>query len=490
MAKNRNLKIRPAKSFEQSDAVILLVDSNFVIRYANPHCCQWVELGEEELLGLTCVYSSAELDNPLKNRVAGLCPPPEFFDGAIRQQFIFRRDNDGKKIWRLASITPLSIGDEKVALIVAPGPDSKNGTLPGGDPDALGTRDALAMLRSRAQKIYSTDSLTGKSSFAAKTRRQVLAAIDNGAQTLIHGPQGTGREFIARTIFLERAKKKKSDDNLFPVHCSIADGQQIQQSLKSWFENQRQQQNNDCLLLLDADQLDESAQNELLGFFNIPGIQFRTLATSTRSLIEMASAGDYSIDLANFLTTQTIETTALKERLIDLPLLVQAMLEHENESSEKQISTASPAALELLAEYNWPRNLDQLRETIKAAFEAATTSTITPDDLPERFHHAIKSIRVGKHEVTKIKLDDFLAEVESELIKRAMRQTKNTKSKAATLLGISRPRLLRRLEALGMSEEAPVFEELATVDSSAFEEEPDQTEPDGNDSPDNSDDRE
>lgn len=488
MAKNRSLKIRSAKLIEQSDSVILLVDSNFVIRMVNAECCQWINLPEDELIGLSCVYTSAELDNPLKNRVSGLCPSPEVFDGNITQQIIFRRDASGEKAWRSASTTPLNVHGETMALIVAPAPDSPSNTLPGDQVlDEFALRDALALMRTRDQRMYRLDDLVGKSSFANHTRQQVLAAIENQAQTLIHGPEGTGREFFARTIFHERSKKGDAGESLFPVHCEVADGQQIQRTIKHWIEDQHQQRTIDCLLLLEADKLDTSAQNELLGFINMPGMQIRTLATSKQSLTRMAEAGEFSIDLANFLSVQTIQTFPLSRRLGDLPLLVQAIIENENASSEKQISSASPAALELLAEYDWPRNIDQLREIIQSAVENSAGSTITPSDLPERIHHAVKAIRVGKHEVTKIKLDEFLEEVEAKLIKRAMRQAKNTKSKAAAMLGISRPRLLRRLETLGVGEDAPVFEELEIVDSSAFEEEPvDSQAADNVDSTDNS----
>ena len=472
MAKNRSLKIRPAKLFEQSESIFLLVDSNFVIRMANDACCRWINLTEEELIGLSCVYTSAELDNPLKNRVAGLCPSPEVFDGNITQQMIFRRDANGKKVWRSASTTPLNVQGETMALIVAPAPDSPSENQPDHQRlDSLELRDALAMMRTQDGRTYRLNALIGKSSFATRTRQQVSAAIENQAQTLIHGPEGSGREFLARTIFHERTKNGDAGEKLFPVHCEVADGQQMQRTIKHWIEDGRQQQTKDCLLLLEADQLDATAQNELLGFINMPGIQIHTLTTCKQSLLKLAEAGKFSTPLANALCIQTIKTSPISERLEDLPLIVQAIIENENANSEKQISSASPAALELLSEHNWPRNIDQLQEIIQSAFANCATATITPNDLPERFHHAIKSIRVGKHEVTTIKLDEFLEEVEAKLIMRAMRQAGNTKSKAATMLGISRPRLLRRLEALGVGENAPVFEELETVDSSAFKEE-------------------
>ena len=468
MAKKRNPKIRLSKALEQAKAAVLLVDAEFVIRFANDACCEWVDISPEEIVGLSCVYSSAELDNPLKNRVAGLCPPPTAFEGNACNQIVYRTLPNGERTWRHATFSPLNIEGQPMVMVTASTPDmDTDRQLSRTKVDRLEIKEALSLLRSRDQRIHSIDAFVGKSSFAARTRRQIIAAIENRAETLIIGHEGTGREFCARTIFQQRSKSSGKDENLFPIHCAIADGELIQQTIKQWIEDQ-QHSTQDCLLLLEADQMDTASQNELLGFVNMPGIRIQTLATSQQSLIEMAKDGKYSADLANYLSTQTIETVPLAKRREDIPLLVQAFIERANVTADKQIASASPATSELLAEYNWPRNMDQLNDTIQHAIANSKTSKITPSDLPEAIHHAIAAARVGKHEENKIKLDEFLEEVERKLIVRALRQTKNTKSKAAVLLGISRPRLLRRLEALKIN---VATKDSNIVDSTAFKEE-------------------
>lgn len=474
MAKKRNPKIRLSKALEQAKAAVLLIDAEFVIRFANEACCQWVDISPEEIVGLSCVYSSAELDNPLKNRVAGLCPPPTAIEGQVCNQIVYRTLPSGDKTWRYATFSPLNIDGQPMVMVTASTPDlDTDDQLSRIEVDRLQIKETLSLLRSRDQRINSIDAFVGNSSFAVRTRRQIIAAIENRAETLIVGDQGTGREFCARTIFQQRCRATGKDENLLPIHCAIADGKLIQQTIKQWIEDQ-QRSTQDCLLLLEADQLDIASQNELLGFANMPGIRIQTLATSQQSLIQLAKEGRYSADLANYLSTQTIETVPLAKRRADIPLLVQAFIEKSNVTADKQISSASPATSELLAEYNWPRNMDQLNETIQHAIANTKTSKITPGDLPESIHHAIAAARVGKHEENKIKLDEFLEEVERKLIERAMRQTKNTKSKAAVLLGISRPRLLRRLEHLGIN---VASQDSNIVDSTAFKEEEDSSTP-------------
>jgi len=74
---------------------------------------------------------------------------------------------------------------------------------------------------------------------------------------------------------------------------------------------------------------------------------------------------------------------------------------------------------------------------------------ITVADLPPRIHHAAASLKVRKSDES-IVLDKFLAQVERELIRRATAQAKGNKAKAARLLGMSRPRLYRRMIQLGL----------------------------------------
>jgi len=87
---------------------------------------------------------------------------------------------------------------------------------------------------------------------------------------------------------------------------------------------------------------------------------------------------------------------------------------------------------------------------VAAAHQLAELPHITPGDLPAKLHVALEAAaRPRKREET-IVLEDFLARIEEELIRRAMAKAKGNKTKAARLLGMTRPRLYRRLVQLGL----------------------------------------
>ena len=226
------------------------------------------------------------------------------------------------------------------------------------------------------------------------------------------------------------------------------------------------------LLLLDIDRLAPAAQSELLGFLQLPEFPLRTIGTSTLSQDELITSSHFSTELANHLGVMVINMVPLTERTEDIPLLSQALLERDNNHRKKQLSGFADETLQLFLEFNWPENIDQLNRTIQLAGLNADSTLIQSKDLPDEFQQSLKAMRIGTSKETKINLDEFLRGVEEELIARAMRESKGNKAKAASLLGISRPKLLRRLQNFASPLQRADQQASPTdeIDSSAFEE--------------------
>ena len=91
---------------------------------------------------------------------------------------------------------------------------------------------------------------------------------------------------------------------------------------------------------------------------------------------------------------------------------------------------------------SWP-------ELSRAQRAAASGPLVQPTDLPDRLHLALHAAAHAPREDEAIHLDEFLAEIEKELLERALAKARGNKSRAAELLGINRGRLLRRLAQLG-----------------------------------------
>jgi DNA-binding NtrC family response regulator len=106
----------------------------------------------------------------------------------------------------------------------------------------------------------------------------------------------------------------------------------------------------------------------------------------------------------------------------------------------------SDEAIDQLAAYPWPENVDELAELVHEAWDAAAGPLILPGDLPEKIRFAAGAQAYPARVEETIVLDQFLADIERELLVRAIRQAKGNRAQAARLLGLSRARLLRRLD--------------------------------------------
>jgi len=153
--------------------------------------------------------------------------------------------------------------------------------------------------------------------------------------------------------------------------------------------------------------------------------------------------------------TLTLELPPLRQRLEDLPHLVGRMLHEVNLEEGPKVEGLTEAALEAFRAYAWPGNLAELRRVLASARARATRPLLDVADLP----HALRLARQIEQDPARasgnsLALEEVLQEVERRLIRLALARTRGNRSRAAELLRIHRPRLLRRMEALGLEGQA------------------------------------
>jgi transcriptional regulator with PAS, ATPase and Fis domain len=148
-----------------------------------------------------------------------------------------------------------------------------------------------------------------------------------------------------------------------------------------------------------------------------------------------------------------ISLPPLRKRPEDFPLLAQAVLERLNVGAEIQLEGFSPEVWKEFREYNWPGNLDELSTVIEEARAACRGVLIGREDLPFRFRMGRDGQSVGpRHEPQARPLEPYLEQIERELIEQTLEQTRYNKKKTADLLGLTRAKLYRRMEALGIAD--------------------------------------
>jgi DNA-binding NtrC family response regulator len=239
---------------------------------------------------------------------------------------------------------------------------------------------------------------------------------------------------------------------LVPVSCSVLPPDQLRSTIWGYSERGKTTGSTglSTLLLLDVDQLALEVQSEIVRWLDGNPQNLRVMSTARESLEGLARRGGFRADLAMRLSTLVIELPPLADRRDDIPLLAQMFLEDLNAQGGKQLSGFKAEALDRLSLYDWPGQVDELAATVRQAFSQAEGFEITPSDLPKQLRLAAEAARHPRPVVETIDLEKFLTRVEAELIERALRQSKGNKSQAARLLGITRPRLYRRMVQLGL----------------------------------------
>lgn len=461
-----------SKLLDAAPQPVYVLDGEHRFVYGNAAFSAWAGRSAEELAGLKCLFSaSGELTGGTE-LAAAIAPPPEAFSQAMTGT-VAALGEEGKLAARPARFVPLPGGDdEAVGLLVIVEPTSMVKVQDeSAEASPADLHQQLQELRGELGRRFHIGQLIGQSPPMRRVREQVRVASQVGGRVLVLGPEGSGRELVARIIHYGPRGGGAAVGPLVPVDAALMDAELMQSTLTAFLKRQSEWRGErpPAILLKYADRLPADAQQELAGFLRLPGVELPLIATATRSLARLAKRGKFRPDLAYRLSPLTIQLPPLSEREGDLPLLAHFFLEEFNTRGAKQLAGFAPEAADMLFAYSWPGNVDELAEIIRQACEHAAGPLVQVVDLPQQLHHAAEKESRPAAEPERIELDSYLATIETELLRRAMEQSRGNKTKAAELLGIHRARLIRRLVQLGLTpaastEEPVVFEPLEESD--------------------------
>jgi DNA-binding NtrC family response regulator len=179
--------------------------------------------------------------------------------------------------------------------------------------------------------------------------------------------------------------------------------------------------------------------------------QIRLIAATAEDPDAARRAERLRADLYYALTTLVIRLRPLRERLDELPCLAQHFLERANQRGGRQRGGVTAEALRVLLAYDWPGNLRELSRVVDDAHGRGAGDAIGADDLPAAIRGEYASAYTPPPAPPPVTpLDELLTQVERRLIEAALQRARHNKSRAAELLGISRPRLYRRIRELNL----------------------------------------
>ncbi|MCP3727955.1 sigma-54 dependent transcriptional regulator [Paraburkholderia sp. CNPSo 3272] len=298
--------------------------------------------------------------------------------------------------------------------------------------------------------------------------RQLVRMIDRVAPTdhalLIIGPTGSGKELVARRV---HARSLRRDQPFVDVNCGAIPEHLVEAELfghvKGAFTGAGesrsgllQQVGKGTLLLDEIGELPLALQPKLLraletrtfrpvGASSSVRFEGRVVASTHRDLRELARQGLFREDLFYRLAVFVLAVPGLDQRVEDIP----ALAAHFASQQERRIEF-SPAALRRLGRHVWPGHIRQLRNLVSQLSVLAEKPLIEEDTL-EPFLLSETAGSVSRAALADMLLQleggDKLAAAEDLLIDRALERTTGNKSAAATLLGVGRKTVERRLKS-------------------------------------------
>ena len=320
-------------------------------------------------------------------------------------------------------------------------------------------RQENTRLRGELETTYQFDNLIGRSEVMQAVFRRITKAAESDASVLIQGENGTGKELIARAIHYNSPRRKKP---FVAVDCAAIPEPLMESELfgheKGAFTGASQLRkgkfelaHGGTLFLDEIAEMNIDGQAKLLRalqehqFSRLGGekqthVDIRVIAATNQPLDERIRTGSFRQDLYYRLNVIPIFVPPLRERLNDIPMLVNFFI--QKLSGESKAPKVPGETLKQLMESDWPGNIRQLENTIHSALALCEGESIQPEDLGPDFkskpsNQSLPQSASSNDPPNEKNLSEQVRDYERSLVRNALNQADGIEKQAASILGIS-----------------------------------------------------
>lgn len=317
-------------------------------------------------------------------------------------------------------------------------------------------------------KHYTFDNIIGKNKEFSAVIERAKRAASNGASVFIYGETGTGKELFSQSIHYASDRKNKPflAQNCAALPPALLEGI-LFGTTKGGFTGAVdraglfEQASGGTLLLDEVSAMPYELQSKLLrvlqedyvrrvgGTHDIP-VDTRIIATVNETPQKLMEEGKLRKDLYYRLNVVNISIPPLRNRMDDVPLLVEELLAKYNKKYGKELWMVSDAALEKLMDYDYPGNVRELDNIIvQAVSMAGNEHILTEKQLQMPMRMDIVESDVEKWD-RRGPLDDYLQNLEKEIIRKTMIEESGNVTKSAAVLKMKRQTLQHKLKKYGI----------------------------------------
>ncbi len=316
--------------------------------------------------------------------------------------------------------------------------------------------------------------MVGTSEEMQKVFSIVRQVASSKASVLVAGESGTGKELVARAIH------QLSDRRAGPfiaINCAALPETLIESELfgheRGAFTGALERRagcfelaQHGTLLLDELAEMPSGTQAKLLrvledsrvrrlGGKSEISVDVRVIAATNRIIEQALKKGDLREDLYYRLNVFQITLPPLRQRMSDLELLCETLITNLNRKHSCNVTHVSPDVMEAFRKYTWPGNVRELRNVLERAVIVAGEGAILTAHLPYDFGVSTgqrTASTIFEPENVRLPVGTTVAQAEKALIQLTLQHTKNNKTRAAEILGISLKTLFNKLKEYGATE--------------------------------------
>ena len=307
---------------------------------------------------------------------------------------------------------------------------------------------------------YRLDLLVGRNARMVEVYKRVGQVASSHVNVLVRGETGTGKGLVARAIHFN---SQWADAPFISVNCTAIPETLLESELfghvKGSFTGAIADRRgrfalagSGTIFLDEVGDTSAEFQAKLLrvieahefypvGAERAERSEARVIAATHRDLETLVGAGKFREDLYYRLRIVEIVLPPLRERREDIPLLARHFVRKASEEQHRTEATISDEALAVLVGHEWPGNVRELENCLARAVVLASGNVIRPDHLG-----------LSARDDAAVTTFPTLESAEADLLGRALAAAAGNRTRAAELLGVSKPRLYRMLVKYGLGE--------------------------------------
>lgn len=462
-AKHKKRKISPGCSFELGELIryssslldplnegVLIADDHCVVRYVNPRYTAITGVGFDDIVG-----------RPIRD-VRPHALLPEVIEKNKPVEGVYRREG---KVEYIVNISPLSINNRIVGgLSIVMDITKVKKMARELDKSISQLRRIKSSLRGFFPSRYTFKDILGESSSMTRAKEIAVKVAQSHSNVLISGESGTGKEMFAHAIHHESSRAEKP---FIPVNCAAISPSLVESELFGYSEGAftgakkggkiglLELANHGTVFLDEIGDMNVQQQAKILRvledkrFIKVGGtsekeLDVRVISCTNKDLESLTRKKLFREDLYYRLNAVQLNIPPLRERLNDIPVIANFLLEKLSQEGKKRIKI-SDEAIETLQLYPYPGNVRELKHIIEYCF-LMSDDVITPKHLPARIVEGIRDHSEVHREI--LPLEASVRAHEEKMVRQALSRFGTSlegKRKASRALGISLSTLYSKL---------------------------------------------